>query len=166
MAEQQLQTKFKSVVLAVAAALKPHGFAKRGTKFRRGEPNVQLIEFQRSISNDATSIKFTLNVGVVSARALRHFDPEAEPAKASVLEAHLRERIGTLSDERTDRWWQIDNQSNEQAINSEIVDLVIHKILPWLEKYSTDEALVDLWKSGRSPGLTEGQRNRYLTALG
>ena len=165
MAEQSVEIGFKSVVSALAAALKPLGFAKRGTKFRRGDTNVQLIEFQRSNSSDATSIKFTLNFGVVSVRALLRLDPEAKVAKSGILDAHLSERIGLLSEERAERWWRIDNQTDELAIGSDVIERVMTEALPWLQQYSSDEELVALWKSGRSPGLTEGQRIRYLAAL-
>jgi hypothetical protein len=37
---------------------------------------------------------------------------------------------------------------------------------PYVMRYLGADALVGLWRSGQSPGLTETQRLRYLEKLG
>ena len=73
MAASEIEDQFKQVVAAVAAILRPLGYRKSGTNFRRSrdDGNVTIVAFQRSTTSDAYSIRFTANVGVVSKELLR-----------------------------------------------------------------------------------------------
>ena len=82
--------------------------------------------------------------------------------KASPWAGHLRERIGWLTPERMDKWWDISEDTDVEALASEISGLVAEKGAPYLLQYADKDSLIALWESGRSPGLTETQRLRYL----
>lgn len=166
MPAEALEAKYKNIVTAVAEVLKHSDFKKSGSRFRREvDGNLQLIEFQRSGFNDRDCLRFTANIGVLSRKVLRNLDPEARIEQKSEIDAHLRERLGNFRDQPGDYWWQISIASNEQAMVDEIRQLIVTRVLPFLAKHCSDDALVKLWSSGRSPGLTEFQRNRNLAAL-
>jgi hypothetical protein len=166
MADQKIEQSFKSVLDRTWRALKAHGFQKQGQRFRRRDGStVAIVEFQRSQANDNTAIKFTLNLGVVSVALANRIDPEQDLGKAVVADAHLRQRIGTLLASGQDHWWQVTAATDGDALATEVAKAVENLALPYIAKFRRDECLVDLWKSDQSPGLTAGQRERYLDLL-
>jgi hypothetical protein len=46
-----------------------------------------------------------------------------------------------------------------------IWSIIESRVIPELEKFSSDEALQEFWLSGNAQGITEGQRFEYLTML-
>jgi len=166
MPTEALEAKFKSIVGVVADVLKTAGFKKSGSRFRREvDGNLQLIEFQRSGFNDRDCLRFTANIGVISARVLQKFEPEAHIQNKTEIDAHLRERLGNFRDKPGDYWWQLSESADDAMIADEIRQLISKRVLPFLMEHSDDDALATLWSSGRSPGLTEFQRNKFLAAL-
>lgn len=65
--------------------------------------NVALIEFQRSQKTENEHVVFTVNVGILCGE----LSEEADFRKASVMDAHLWERLGFLLPEANDKWWEI-----------------------------------------------------------
>ncbi|WP_243395674.1 DUF4304 domain-containing protein [Sphingomonas oleivorans] len=144
--------------------LQPAGFSKRGRKFRRfSEGNLALIELQRSVRSDSAAIQFTINVGIVSGRLLQERGLDLK--KVGCSHAHLNERIGFFLSDPQDKWWELDDSTEASGAICEITALIREKVLPFLDRHLPDAGLIDLWKTGRSPGLTEGQRVRYLSQL-
>jgi hypothetical protein len=127
--------------------------------------NVAIIQFQRSQWNQRGDIRFTLNTSIVSARLLERFGHSADVSRASEADGHLRERIGFYSNAKLDTWWRLHEGSEATGIISEVLQL-LELAVPYLDERSSDEALVELWQSGTSPGITEKQRNDYLAELG
>lgn len=162
MAREEVESRFESLMAALKTTLKQLGYVKQGQKFRRTiSGNIALIEIQRSISSDSVSIPLTVNLGIISTRL---FDSGRDIKKAGSDHAHMRERLGFLLSDPHDKWWEI-NGSEDGAVIKEIVDLVTGKAVPFLEVHTSDTGLINLWKTGRSPGLTEGQRLRFLNQL-
>lgn len=166
MGADKLEEKFRLVVEAVSTNLKPLGFRKQGQRFRRTiDGNVVVVEFQRSATNDDSLIRFTLNLGVVSGRLFHANDPERDLKKVSASEAHMRERIGFFLQPPTDHWWALTAGTDAQVLANEVATLVANAAVPHLNEYAADERLLALWRTGRSPGLTEGQRQRFMALL-
>ncbi len=150
---------------AAWAIMKRAGYTKRGTSFRiEGDGNVRIINFQRSSDSSASMIKFTVNLGVVSGELLRKWDSEKDLAKEDIWGAHLRCRIGELALANEDRWWAVTSLP-VAGIGGEVANLIATLVIPFLQQHARDVDLVSLWKTGRSPGLTEGQRVRNLILL-
>jgi len=165
MAQPNVEAQFKDVLNAARTILKDAGYTKRGTGFRgEKDGNIRIVDFQRSSESSASAIKFTVNLGVISGELLRRWDPEKAPSKEGIWGAHLRERIGALMPANEDRWWTV-TSSPAAAIGEEVADLIATLVIPFLQEHSRDSDLVALWKTGRSPGLTEGQRVRNLALL-
>lgn len=165
MADREVEAQFKEVLSRVWAVLKDAGYTKRGTSFRLdSEGNAQIVAFQRSSKSTASAIVFTINLGVVSGALVRKSDPEKDPSREGIEAAHIRERIGALTPENDDRWWTV-TASPAGDISAEVADLVATLAIPFLRKHATDRDLLALWRTGRSPGLTERQRVRNLALL-
>ena len=124
-----------------------------------------MIGFQRSTASTANAIKFTVNFGVISKELLRRWDPDRDINKELISTAHLRERIGTLMLDRTDHWWTINLDSSFPEVANNVSGLIIELVVPWLEKYASDANLLALWRSGQSPGLTDGRREQLIVEL-
>jgi hypothetical protein len=166
MAARDLEGEYKRIVNAAAALLTAHGFKKRGTAFRNAhDGNVSIVEFQKSRESSADAVKFTVNLGVISGELLRRWDDELDISKETVWSAHLRSRIGDFLSTPQDFWWIIADGADTRTIEAEVCDLITSEALPFLSQHSTDADLVRLWRTGQSPGLTEGQRERNLAKL-
>ena len=163
MAKESVELIFRNVIERISAALKSQGFAKRGTAFRHlTGGNSGIIEVQRSQSSNNQVIRFTLNVGVISGRLLDDFEPEV--AKAGAMNAHLRLRIGSFLSPPEDIWWDIDSTTDPAALLGEMKPL-LDDAARYILAHVADQQLIALWETGKSPGLTEGQRERNLRDL-
>ena len=157
---------FEEIVNRVADFLRQRGFTRRGNTFFRVQAgNWELIELQKSQKTRADAVVFTVNVGVVSGRLARFFSiplKSNEPPHDS--EWHWRQRLGFLLPEGRDKWWTLDQRVGLEQVSREI-EGALALALPEIEKHLQDEALRDLWLTGRSPGLTEVQRLKNLAVL-
>lgn len=163
MAADDVELKFKVLLKGIADLLKPRGFSKRGMSFRRmSSGNVALIAAQRSQFSTAGSTRFTFNAAIICERLLRDEGPTI--SKAGLMHAHLSQRIGEFLNEPTDKWWELDDASDPSVVLTDLAPLV-ELAASFLVEYTEDAKLIDLWESGRSPGLTGGQRRRYLQDL-
>lgn len=159
-----LEEKFARVLYATAQMLVPLGFKKRRLSFRRPvTSNVAVVEFQRSNANGCGRLRFTVNVAVLSAAVTAVNGGNVDKMGAS--EGQLRERIGNLMG-KGDLWWEVGPDTNAEALSTEVASALRDYAVPYLDGYAGDDALRTLWQSGRSPGLTQVQRVRCLSALG
>jgi hypothetical protein len=162
--KSDLEEKFARVVDATGGLLVPLGFKRRRQSFRRAVgPNVAVVDFQRSNANEASRLRFTVNVAVLSAVVAAANGSNVDKLGAS--DGHLRERIGSLLG-KGDLWWNIEPDTNLETLCDEVASAVRDCAVPYLDDHADDDALRRLWQSGQSPGLTEVQRVRYLTGLG
>ena len=70
---------FEDVVGEVGAFLRARGYRKHGFAFSRYyDGNRAVIAFQRSVSNTADRVKFTLNIGIISGRVTALYDKTPE----------------------------------------------------------------------------------------
>lgn len=156
---------FKQILAATHERLKPLGYVKSAQTFRHiADGNCALIDFQRSVKNSRDTLLFTVNLGVVCGKLI---DPHfADIRKARIVDAHLRQRIGKFLAGHPDKWWEITATTNPLSLVEELLDLLLNQGVPFIESHLATTALVSLWKSGPSPGLTVGQRNSFLAKLG
>lgn len=153
-------TDYKRTILeAIAEALRPIGFRKKGAHFTKAEADVvHLVSLQSSSSSTAEAVRVTVNLGVwVSAL-------EAD-AKPDIWSAHWRERLGFLMPENRDVWWNAASDDEAKSTGATIASAIRTFGLRALGSLATRRALLDLWKSGRSPGLTEAQAKRLADRL-
>ncbi len=86
-------------------------------------------------------------------------------SEPTIPDCHWRERIGFLIPDRFDKWWEVNDEHQAQQVGAEIVALLDSVGIPALEAVASTRNLRMLWASGRSPGLTDVQRQRYLDRL-
>jgi len=155
---------YDHVVASCAETLRSAGYARRGSSLRKeANGNVAIVEFQKSSKSNAEAIVFTINLGIVCGRLLE--GGESSLKKVGIVDAHVRQRVGMLLADRPDKWWTIDPKTDANSLIEEISSLIEYEAAPYLDRHLNDDALVALWESGQSPGLTETQRLRYLTRL-
>lgn len=159
-----LDSKFEAVISGIASHLKSYGFERQGKVLRAiNNGNAAIVGFQRSDRSSGHQIIFTVNTGIVCGDLL---DTERTTIEKSTIEdAHLRSRLGSFLDPAQDTWWEIDASTDSESLVEEISQLLLRRAVPYLEQYGHTRALMTLWETGKSPGLTAVQRSRYLSEL-
>ncbi len=150
----------KQIGLAVATALKPLGFRRKGQVFtRQFDELTHILSLQSSTSSTASFLKITVNLGVwVSSLA-------AGRSKPDLWSAHWRVRLGSLMPKQNDCWWEIASDHDAELATKQILEAIQTYAVPQFAQLVTKDALVALWRSGRSPGLTDFERKRYLDKI-
>ena len=158
------EESFEELLRASGERLKPLGFVRRGPVFRLlAHGNCGIIEYQRSDQSTGEKLVFTINLGVACGELLDSRRSGLEGAR--IIDAHLRQRIGMLLPDRTDKWWELTASTDRVSLMLEVVELLVTTGAPYVESHLETNALIALWKSGQSPGLTAFQRDRFLAKL-
>jgi hypothetical protein len=164
MPRAELDVAFSKVLVETAKKVDKLGFGRQGSILRViRHGNAGLIEFQKSTKSSRDKIIFTVNLAVICGALLEPGQPSLE--KARCTNAHLRQRIGMLMPGRQDKWWEISESTAVDALTSEVSEVIASDGAPFVVRYLDVNELVALWASGKSPGLTETQRVRYLEKL-
>jgi hypothetical protein len=144
----------------MSAVLRPAGFRKRGSVFHRTRADVaHLVSLQSSVSSTADACRVTVNLAV--------WLPRLYPTRsADVWSAPWNQRLGFLMPEADDRWWQVDSDASADAASVQIRDGLSRLALPVFDSLSSEQALLDLWRSGKSPGIAAAHRADLLHVLG
>jgi hypothetical protein len=164
MPQKELDDAFDEVVSLTALRAKEFGFCRRGVSLKKIlNDNAAIVEFQKSQSNSSETLLFTINLAVICGALL---DPESlSLERAKSYDGHLRVRIGALTPSHQDLWWEIKAGTDSKALGAEVATLACDEGIPYIESYLSDLDLIKLWESGKSPGLTDGQRLRNLKEL-
>jgi hypothetical protein len=150
----------KTMALAVADALHPLGFNKSATKFIRTFPGVaQIVSLQSSISSSSALFRVTANLGIWVS------DLAGEGEKPDILTSHWRMRIGQLMPDHLDYWWEMSSDEEAGVAALALGEALRNYVRPVFDELTTTAALEKLWRSGKSPGLTEVQRQRFMARL-
>jgi len=143
----------------IGPALLEHGFRGRSSTFSREIGDVfQLIQLQAAADNSSEGARFTINVAVwVPALA-------SEP-KPSVADSHWSRRLGDLSPERADLWWQANDLAMADEAANDMAKSIEAFAIPALDHLRSTRDLLKLWKSGQSSGITGVQADRFRRRL-
>ena len=156
-----LKAAYRPVIRAVASRLSAYGFVQRGSVLRKqAGMNVALIEFQLSDKTTKDRVVFTINLGVFCGALAGGLS-----GNPTVMDAHLRKRLGFLLPQGEDKWWELTTQTNLAELGDEISAGLAERARPFLDEYLDNKALLALWESGQSPGLTAGKRAEFLAHL-
>jgi uncharacterized protein DUF4304 len=112
---------------SVAPALRSHGFKGSGQKFELPDDRYwALLGFQKSVSSDKTTVKFTVNLVVVDKS--EYADARAEQSYLSAKPSpNLRggpgwwERIGSVMPEGRDLWWKIVDGVSSDEVSEQVL---------------------------------------------
>jgi hypothetical protein len=156
---------YKLLINHLGVKLKSLGFTKNRTTFyTKKENNWGLINFQKSRSNEPGETKFTINIGVCSEK-VRSFLEEKTTSKPEIEGCHWQNRVGFLLPQKKDYWWKIYSDTDIEALENEIENVIVTYCIPEIDNYISDESLERSWSNGISPGVGELQRYIYLTTL-
>ena len=157
------QASYKAVLQHVSTGMAGLGFKRRGNILRRTiDGNTQLIEFQKSQNSSEKLVRFTVNIALICGILV---DDTDILDKGKSYDGHLRITIGELLPTPADLWWDITPGVEVEGLIDDILKMIREQAVPYLETYASDRDLLLLWTSGRSPGLTDGQRLRNLQVL-
>ncbi len=141
-----LADTFRQVLAAVAQPLRNQGFTRYGQSFYlRGPDHWGVLAFQKSVHNSPDLHRFTLNLGVYSARLSPTSSLPSE--KPSVWACHWHERLGILVHGR-DKWWEITSSTNAARLVRDVNAAILQHALPQVARQMSDEALRDYYLSG------------------
>jgi len=153
-------THLKGLVAApITELLKQREFRKSGLKFYsiRSEATL-LVGLQSSVGTTREVLRITCNLAIVL-HALGSRDDQ------DIWDSHWRKRIGYFMPEPRDHWWVCSTDDTARAAGREMAALLESQALSEMERLASRTAMIALWTSGRSPGLTEYQCAQYLQEL-
>jgi hypothetical protein len=156
--------QYRTIILAqMHQTLKPHGFRKTKAVFSAQQNDTVLFaQLQSSSKSTKDFLVVTVNLGILSRTLAEKLGNTHSP---NVWEAHWRRRIGDYLPNAFDKWWEIGSESDATVAASEISDILANKALPEMKSLASTDCLRKLWSTGRSPGLSEYQRNQYMQTL-
>ncbi len=148
---------FGDIVREVGAYMKSRGYRKRALTFSRFyDGNRAIVAFQRSVSNTGDRVKFTLNLGIISART---------PDQLTVHEAHVLHRIGRFVPGQFDYWWEVYEKNDGEGLGAQIVAIFSETALPFIEGHVCDTALV-AYAESEDAGSLDRRTRRDLLEMG
>ncbi|MEX0939657.1 MAG: hypothetical protein WDZ59_17465 [Pirellulales bacterium] len=163
MASKKLRQFDRQLKAIAAPEMDRHEFVFDGRRtFRRDvrhdpSPYIQIVEFQ--IGTKSLSGRFTVNLGVYNEsyqpEDQKRADGPLQPSPAQCM-SDLSDRLGYFCDPPRgfwsrllrlpsqpphDYWWpQHENDRKMQSVLRQVIDCIIHRGIPWLDKMSCVEA--------------------------
>ena len=131
----------KIILDRLATELKPRGFRRKGQSFFRAVNDCyQLVNLQASQFGSATSQRYTINLAVYST-LLEPLTKEA--TKLMSYEGHWTARIGQLTVDARDVWWNVSREEQAARAATEMAALM-PIVLAAMNTASSYEALLSI----------------------
>jgi uncharacterized protein DUF4304 len=129
----------------VAPALRGLGFKGSCQNYELPSPgHWAMLGFQKSAWSDASALRFTVNVLVVSrlawesARSERSYVPTRPTANRLWGDFAWQKRIGALLPGGQDRWWEVEADDTTDDLAAEVVSAVEDFALPAMREQIGD----------------------------
>lgn len=137
-----LNAKLREIVkLAIVEPLAPHGFRQRNFEaWRRVGPVVHLVCIHRFFFNMGDVADFTFDCRIFVHGLLDLLLGQEMPARPSVFNCLVSERLGPLGPERRDAAWTIrlpTMEADAEMARADIAERIRRDFLPWVERYAT-----------------------------
>ena len=154
-------THWKGLVAApITGLLKQREFRKAGLKFYSTRPEATLlVGLQSSVGTTRKALRITCNLAIVLHGLGSHDNHD-------IWNSHWRKRIGDFMPEPRDHWWVCSTDDTAGAAGREMATLLESQALSEMERLASRAAMIALWTSGHSPGLTKYQCAQYLRKFG
>jgi hypothetical protein len=144
----------------VAVSLKARGFGRRALTFTRAvDEFVSMIELQPSRTSTPEQLSFVINFGVIVVSLFAGEDL----AKPEYGACHWGGRVS--GKDGVEIWWPVRADDDVEQLAARVTALIEQDVLPALDGKQHEEDLIALWKTGRSPLLTDSQRLLFLGKL-
>lgn len=159
----------KEIYGELRVLLNPLGFLQRHGTFTRTLTGIKwIIQVQKSNRAGRDSLFrvtpiYTINLGIYS-DVIGRARKEVIQSPGAV-NAHWRERIGSLFPERTDKWWRLRWEEDARTIGKDMAMAVERFALPLFRRIQTTDDLLNYWLNDGDGVLSPLQRDTYITYL-
>jgi hypothetical protein len=143
------------VIAALAPLLAAAGYRKSARTFVAQDDSVsRVVQFQTSQLKKPEEAKFTLAVAVTSVPFHEAYAGKPFPRNAGSAEPVIQAALGRLMPDGEAVWWSLSPDASSQLIAKEVEGLLRETVLPFLARFSTEEALLDELQKGQPlPGF-------------
>jgi len=149
-----------SATSEIAAGLETLGYRRAALRLMRRCPSVtSLIELQIARGATSETLSFVVNFGVV----VNGLVESGESTRPTYTDCHWAARL--LGGDGVERWWPVRDGDSAGILARQLGEALERDVLPALESMQSEDALIALWQTGRSPGLAEEQRLLFLGLL-
>jgi hypothetical protein len=156
MAEMGLFRKFRR---CLGKQLAPAGFRASEEAFTYVLADaVIVIEPQYHVGETGA---LAINLGI-ALDLLR--EASGENGMLTVDRCHWRSRLGSQT-AFGDGWWGMDDDTSAESLCTQMASRILNSVLPRLIQIAKPETLLELWRDGKSEGLTEFERRTNLALL-
>ncbi|WP_161554806.1 DUF4304 domain-containing protein [Ereboglobus luteus] len=133
-----------------AAALAPHGFKLQSPHLHRLMPDglYHAINFQSSQWGDRHEGRFTINLIVTSQWLHTHWTNLPFPKNPGSAPWPILRRLGQQLPAGNDKWWDVNADTNLDALFTEISRALIKHALPFFAQYPDSQAILDRVRTG------------------
>jgi hypothetical protein len=151
------------VLEAMKDLLKPLGFKKQGSTFRRETVDaIQLVNLQRSSSSSKDLPIVTVNFGF-TLKVWREAWGAQRPV-TSVWDSDWNQRLGRYLE--MDKWWPLEDEASAKSAGTEIGDLLQHKALPEMESLSSEAGVRAALEAGMHPSQLKWELREFFVNPG
>ena len=141
--------KLNTIVQFVGHELHSLNYRKSNRLFNRLQPDgiVHVIDFQMGQNRNILRGKFTVEIGVFIPEVYKALSEKVVPKFISSPHCIERERLGVLSQNGKDIWWDL--ADNEISIGNEVLKLLLANGEPYLLRFGSREKLLSQWEQER-----------------
>ena len=126
----------RTIALGLAELMKANGYRKAARNWHRASGDDWLLaNVQSSVWNRASEGRFTVNLGVYSARVEELAGGPAPTRKPVMAGSTVQDRAGSLAYGR-DHWWTIGPVTDLDALSEDVVRTMREHGLPWLRSHA------------------------------
>jgi hypothetical protein len=142
-----------------AKRLASAGFKRNGIHLNRKVGELfHAIRFQASQWGTAAEGKFTVNLIVTSPSLYTEWIGRPFPANPASALFPIQMRIGSLTPQRYDHWWQVDSETDISSLATEVASTIEQYAMQFFTLYESNELLLAQLRQGNCPGCTSPQR--------
>jgi hypothetical protein len=142
-------SKLNRIVLLVGDELRTLNYVRSKRLFNRLQPDgiVHVIDFQMGQNWSILWGKFTVEIGIFIPEVYTALHEKAAPKFITSPYCVERERLGVLSKDRKDIWWDL--TGNEIVIGNEVSNLLLECGEPYLARFRSRKKLLAQWEQER-----------------
>lgn len=145
------------LTLSVTNNLKPLGFRKHGNVYIKPLEELSwIITVQKSQWNSQNNSEFTLNCGIYVPRVVSIYSPalinRPEPLIPKLTDCCVYCRVGMLTENRQDMWWQLNEdigKEKQQRISEDVSKHVIQNLRPFLQRFTSTSSVIHFLEAPR-----------------
>lgn len=152
----------KHLLTLMSDMLKQKGFKRSGSNFAHSNGDLTYyVNLQSSRSSTSSCLRVTINIEIFSS-FIYEIEDTSLPARHS---RHFSCRVGFYLEPPQDLWWEIADGDTLSTAEGEISRMLTDYVLPEFASIPTSQHLIDMWRQGKAPGLTEKKRLDYLRMI-